>query len=335
MEKIKRPVFRLCNDSVIKELFSRVPNALILLISDVLNIDYDSIKTNSTVELASELNKKREKNKTTVCDFVVKVNNSLWVNVEINKSYYKGLTERNLLYVSRILSNNVESGTKYSQLPKYKVTQLNINCFRNINGKILSKTMLIEADTGTVTTESLFLYNFDIEKCFHLYYNNIEKSNSDNNEKLIKWGTILYTTEISSIANIMGDDFMSKEDKEKFIEVVEELQEKHKTFTDEEIIQLTEWKMEGERLAAREQGLAEGHAEGHAIGLAEGHAEGLAKGHAEGLAKGHAEGIAEGIIQNTIEHVKKMLSKNYDLNEISDITGLTEEEIKEIQKELN
>ena len=188
MEKIKRPVFRLCNDSVIKELFSRVPKALILLISDVLNIDYDSIKTNSTVELASELNKKREKNKTTVCDFVVKVNNSLWVNVEINKSYYKGLTERNLLYVSRILSNNVESGTKYSQLPKYKVTQLNINCFRNINNKILSKTMLIEADTGTVTTESLFLYNFDIEKCFYLYYNNIEKSNNDNS----------YTTDIEA-----------------------------------------------------------------------------------------------------------------------------------------
>ena len=303
--KIKRPVFRLCNDSVFKELFSKVPNALILLISDVLNIDYDTIKTNSTVELASELNKNREQSKTTVCDFVVKVNDYLWVNVEMNKTYYKGLTERNLLYASRILSNNIKEGTPYSKLPIYKVTQLNINCFRNINGKILAKMMLIDADTGIVGTESLFFYNFDIEKCFHLYYN-IEKENTDALERLIKWGTILYTTDISSISEVMGDDFMSKEDKEKFIKVTEELQEKHRTFTDEEIIQLTEWKMEGERLAAREQG------------------------HNEGFELGHAEGIE----QNTKEHATKMLIKNYPLEEISEITGLTEEEIIKLKENL-
>ena len=58
MKKVKkRPVFRLCNDSVFKELFSKVPNALLLLISDVLKIDYETIKTNSTVILASELHK--------------------------------------------------------------------------------------------------------------------------------------------------------------------------------------------------------------------------------------------------------------------------------------
>ena len=307
--KIKRPVFRLCNDSVFKELFSKVPNALILLISDVLNIDYDTIKTNSTVELASELNKNREQSKTTVCDFVVKVNDYLWVNVEMNKTYYKGLTERNLLYASRILSNNIKEGTPYSKLPIYKVTQLNINCFRNINGKILAKMMLIDADTGIVGTESLFFYNFDIEKCFHLYYN-IEKENTDALERLIKWGTILYTTDISSISEVMGDDFMNNEDKEKFIKVTEELQEKHRTFTDEEIIQLTEWKMEGERLAAREQGHAEGHAEGR------------------------AEGRAEGIEQNTKDHATKMLNENLDIQLISRITGLTEEEIIKLKENL-
>ena len=158
--KIKRPVFRLCNDTVFKELFSKVPSALLLLISDVLYIDYDLIKANSTVELASELHKNREKSKTTICDFVVKVNDYLWVNVEMNKNFYKGLTERNLLYASRILSNNVIQGTDYKELPKYKVTQLNINCFRNHNGKILAKMMLIDADTGMVETESLFFYNF-------------------------------------------------------------------------------------------------------------------------------------------------------------------------------
>ena len=59
--KLKKPVFRLCNDSVFKEIFSKVPNALIVFISDILGIDYNSIKDNTKVELASELNKTREK----------------------------------------------------------------------------------------------------------------------------------------------------------------------------------------------------------------------------------------------------------------------------------
>ena len=299
--KIERPIFRLCNDTVLKELFSKVPNALLLLISDILDIDYDVIKTKSTVKLASELNKNKDKNKTTICDFLVKVNDTFYVNVEMNKSFYKGLTERNLLYASRILSNSVIKGTDYSELPKYKVAQLNINCFRNLNGKILAKMMLFDSDTGIVCTESLFFYNFDIEKCFHLYYNINEKVTKKEN-RLIKWGTILYTTDISSISEIMGDDFMSKEDKEKFIKTTEELQEEHRILTDDDIIQLTEWKFESERLAALEQG--------------------------------HNEGIEQGIEQKTIELVTKMLIKNYPLKEISEITGLTEEEIIKIKESL-
>ena len=105
IERVKRPVFRLCNDSVFKELFSKVPNALILLVSDVFKTDYKTINENTTVELATELHKTREKNKTTICDFVIKVGEFFGVNVELNQSYHKGLHERNLLYTGRILSD--------------------------------------------------------------------------------------------------------------------------------------------------------------------------------------------------------------------------------------
>ena len=37
---INKPVFRLCNDWVFKEVFSKVPNALASLISVTLDIDY-------------------------------------------------------------------------------------------------------------------------------------------------------------------------------------------------------------------------------------------------------------------------------------------------------
>lgn len=51
------------------------------------------------------------------------------------------------------------------------------------------------------------------------------------------------------------------------------------------------------------------------------------KGYSEGLEKGHAEGHAEGIIEEKKNIAKKLLKKNSDLQDIVDITGLSETEI--------
>ena len=266
---------------------------MIVLISDVLGIDYDSIKENTKVELASELNKTREKNKTTVCDFIVKIGDYFSVNVEMNKNYYKGLLERNLLFSSRLLSNNIPKGVEYKELPKYKVAQLNINCFKNANGKIIAKMMLVDTDTGIVQTESMFFYNFDIVKCYDVYYNNDERE-IDRNSRIIRWGTLLYTSEISDISEIIGDDLLMKEDKENFVKVAEELEEKHRSFTDDDILQLTEYKFAEARLS------------------------------------GFDEGTENGIKYTVIN----MLKENYDIREIAKITGLNEEEIMKIKETL-
>ena len=74
----------------------------------------------------------------------------------------------------------------------------------------------------------------------------------------------------------------------------------------------------------KEKGLAAGKAEGRAEGLAEGHA----KGRAEGIAEGIEEGIAQGEKRTNLKIVRKMLEKKMDINLISELTGLTEEEIK-------
>lgn len=43
-------VFRISNDSVFKEIFSRVPNALAALISECMNVDYHVFKDNIQIE---------------------------------------------------------------------------------------------------------------------------------------------------------------------------------------------------------------------------------------------------------------------------------------------
>ena len=84
-----------------------------------------------------------------------------------------------------------------------------------------------------------------------------------------------------------------------------------------------------------EEGIARGRAEGKAEGLAEGmekgKAEGIAEGMIKGIVKGKAEGIAEGLAkgikETQLSTARKMLKLGMSVEEISEITGLTKEEI--------
>jgi predicted transposase YdaD len=80
-----------------------------------------------------------------------------------------------------------------------------------------------------------------------------------------------------------------------------------------------------------EEGIARGRAEGKAEGLAEGMEKGKAEGIAEGMIKGKAEGMAEGkaegIRENQLSTARKMLKLGMTIEEISEITGLTKDEI--------
>ena len=81
------------------------------------------------------------------------------------------------------------------------------------------------------------------------------------------------------------------------------------------------------RAEGKAEGLAEGMEKGKAEGLAEGKAEGLAEGMVKGKAEGIAEGLAQGIKETQLSTARKMLKLGMTIEEISEITGLTKEEI--------
>jgi predicted transposase YdaD len=81
------------------------------------------------------------------------------------------------------------------------------------------------------------------------------------------------------------------------------------------------------RAEGKAEGLVEGIAEGMIKGKAEGLAEGMEKGKAEGKAEGIAEGLAKGIKETQLSTARKMLKLGMTIEEISEITGLTKEEI--------
>ena len=71
---------------------------------------------------------------------------------------------------------------------------------------------------------------------------------------------------------------------------------------------------------ARETGREEGLEEGHK------------KGHEEGKEEGFKEGRAEGVKQTSFDIAKRMLEKGIDIETISELTGLTEKEISELNR---
>ncbi len=77
---------------------------------------------------------------------------------------------------------------------------------------------------------------------------------------------------------------------------------------------------------ARETGREEGREEG----LKEGHK----KGHKEGKEEGLKEGRAEGAKQNSFDIAKRMLEKGIDIETISELTGLTAEDVSRLKEEL-
>ena len=58
--------------------------------------------------------------------------------------------------------------------------------------------------------------------------------------------------------------------------------------------------------------------------------EGIEEGIKRGIEKGKLEGLKEGRIAEQISMAKSMKTKNLDINLISEITGLTMDEIKKL-----
>ena len=94
------------------------------------------------------------------------------------------------------------------------------------------------------------------------------------------------------------------------------------------------------RESGREEGRVEGREEGHKVGKEEGLKEGREEGHKEGKEEGRKEGKEEGIKegreegakQKSFDIAKRMLEKGIETETISELTGLTEKEISELDR---
>ena len=300
------PIVSLRFDKAFKIIFNKEKRVLLRMLRDVLGIEVDD---NSTLTIGEELLPPNIFGKMYRLDVRLEMFNSILISIEMNNNTNKvNTTNRNMLYLARNISGYVSENTKDEELENYGSIMLNLNRFRNSNNKELDEIMLLSIHSGIIASKLFKIYNLDIDKCYKLMYNNDVKKS-----KIMRWGSIFRATSIEELSDLLGGDLLTMEEKEHFLNTVRKANDDRKI--------LREWQLQDAKLKIIE----ENNAEKRRI-----HKEGIKQGKKEGI----QEGLQKGAEESKKEVIINMLRKKLDYTIISEVTGKTIEEIKEIEKNI-
>ena len=183
--------------------------------------------------------------------------------------------------------------------------------------------------SGRIATKIFKIYDFNIDNNEEILYNGDEKKN-----RLIRWSKILRATSYEDLIYWIGDDLLTMEEKEEFLRCIK-MANRNGDLYREWISKLNnEMKYEMTLENAKKEALLMGEKQG----IEEGEEKGFKKGIKQGVKKGKIEGIQEGLQKGAEESKKEviinMLKKKLDYDTISEVTGKTIEEIKEIESNI-
>lgn len=295
----KTEIISLSYNAMFKAVFYDNKKVLINIIQaifDYCNFKID-IEEDNLIIRNNELPIGNAHDKQLVCDYIIKIDDNTDLNIEINRTSYPGLVERNMTYSFKIYCDHFKSGDKYPELNKYNLIQVNFNNFSNPDGRCINKFFLIDTDNiVNYLSKNLCIINIDIASCFKLVYNN---DKLDEISMLERLSAMLFPDTLEDISAIIRSDIMDKETKEKFLD---DVVEKSKDKDIGEAIKLEDninyrFKLMEEDALNR--------------------------------------GLEQGIEQTIIDTINRMMQDNVSLETISKYTGKTIEEIKIIQKSLD
>ena len=287
-EKLK---IALASDVLFKKVFFSEGSALLKILQDILDIREDS----GITIIGYETRSKNIFGKSFRGDLLVTLSDRTYVSIEMNNSNPKNSLSRNMIHLFRIHSDMLVKGMPDSELEKYRLYQLNFDNFRNPSREAIEKYAFCSLTTGKVRNLIYTFCDVDLEKCRKLVYNvNVREVSKD-----IRWEAIMTSNDIEEISKLLGEDMLSMEEKDKFLNTVRELNE------DEKVVKDWMWE-ENDKLR-----------------------------YYNDLEASKEQGIEQGIEDKSKEVVINMLNKNMDYETISEISGKTIEEIKEIENDIN
>ena len=289
------------SDTMLKAMFqneNRIKYSAKFL-SYFIDVEYEDILNNICLA-KNELDKNNENDKGERCDYVALLSDTS-LNIEVNNNSSLEVLERNMEYAHRLYSKKIKRGEENYQYTQ--VIQFNLNNFAfKGNDKIVDIYTVTNDDNIGLSNKLIFVQIY-VPNLRKKWYTKGMKSLSEEEKYILA----LVEMDLDKLNDLGGENIMDEYVKEaeevSFEGGVGEAYDK-------------EW-------ALRDQGYRDG--------LSQGKAEGKAEGFSQGKAEGNAEGRTEGKSERNIEIARNMLSKAMEVELISEITGLSIEEIKNLK----
>ena len=295
----KKP-FNALNDCFIRYFFTDKGGEKVLL--DFINAVMISadMKTFKAVEILNPFNLKKHYNdKETIVDVKCITKNGTVVIIEVQLSGNSRFPERILYYWSTNYSKLLKKGEEYEDLtPVISINLLNFNLNKK-DSNVHSCYMIYDTKNKRLLTDHLQIHIIELKK-FNFKNNNLSKD--------LNYWLGFFTT------NNM-EEYMSEIVKEK--PIMEEAHKRYNNFI-------------RSRLMMSEYEKKEIYQYDKQIMLKDERREGIKEGMKKGKLEGIKEGKLEGIKEGQISMAKSMKTKNLDINLISEITGLTIEEVNKL-----
>ena len=306
----QNPKYLPTNDVIFKCLLGNPGNERITksFLEHITGEKIEEISTNFKLELLKE----KPKDKQMVADLIAKDKYLQKYIVEMQRKAYDYLPDRFIAYLSKTYVADIKVKEDYKQLKRTVLVVLMEEDFPNLQSIPEYHTVWHyreENHREKILTKNTEVHILELQKY---------KRHKNQTGELDPWLEFFinpYGKEVQNMARTRA-------------ELEEAVRQLRLLNADEEVQQLADaedWARYDYNSAMSEM-MEKGIEKGIEKGLEAGRAEGLS----EGQAKGRAEGLAEGQAKGKAELVKKMLEKKMDINLISELTGLTKEEIEKI-----
>ena len=277
------------NDYVFKRLFGSVGNETIT--KNLLSCILQQNITDVQLDCNPILEKNLLDDKVGILDIKAKIDNTTNIDIEMQVTDHKNIEKRILFYLSKMYTKTIKKSQDYSSLEKciaILITNYNIDIIKNIPKYITKWNIREEEYQKIVLTDVMEIYIIELNK-FKDYK---EKSNHNS---LNSWIEFIESPEVVD---------MSNKEIQKAKKVLEEIsQDEHEQYLAE----------------LREKYIMDQKAIEDA---------GYDKGLKAGIEQGIKQGIKQGINREKLQIAKKMLNEKINLDTISQITGLSIQELK-------
>ena len=245
-----------------------------------------------------ELPKENRSEKKKIIDIYVVLDGKIYVDIEMNKSKFENVLERNIKYKNKLSSMIPKKGENVKNLKEKKLYQLNLNAYEK-EEIIDDIVVLYGIKSKKIYSTNEYMIVKRLEKYRELYYSGIK-------EKDVIWLTALTSKTFSELYEIISH--LLPEEK------IKRIMEGAISMSKDEFV-LHEWNKELFDDLVKYNELEDAKKEGESLGKT----------------IGIKEGKTLGIKENKIEIAKNLLNMKMSDEDISKATGLTIEDVQKLK----